>query len=154
MAKKANIGNLFSAILYILLGVVLVAFPGRALKWGMLVAGAFFLISGILDLVKKNFAGGLVSVLFGIIILVLGSLVLDIGLLVLGILIALKGIVDLINELKARRVTVLGILFPIITFIIGCALAFGNGFGWLILVVGIFLIVYGVLGLIACVTKK
>ena len=122
MAKKANSNNLFSAILYILLGIVLVAFPGSALKWAMLAAGIFFLVSGILDLVKKNWAGGIVSVVFGIVILVLGWFVLDIVLLVLGILIAVKGVVDLINELKARKVTVLGILFPVLTILLGCAL--------------------------------
>lgn len=153
MTKKAST-NLFSAILYILLGIVLIAFPESALKWAMLVAGIFFLISGVLDLIKKNWMGGIISVIFGIVILVLGWFIIDIVLLVLGILIALKGIVDLINEIKSKKVSVLGVLFPILTVVIGCALVFGNGLDWLIIGVGIFLIVDGVLGLIACLTKK
>jgi len=154
MAKKTkNNSNLFSAILYILLGVVLIAFRDQALGWAMTIAGVFFLVSGILDLVKKNWAGGAVSIIFGIAILLLGWLVMDIVLLVLGILIGVKGIVDLINALKASKVTVLGILFPILTIVLGCALAFGSGVVYVIIVAGALLIVDGVLGLIACLKK-
>ncbi len=154
MAKKTkNSANLFSAILYLVLGIVLIAFPGSALSWAMTAAGIIFIVSGILDIIKKNFVGGLVSLVFGIAILVLGWLFAKIVLLILGILIGLKGIVDLINALKASKVTVLGVLFPILTIVLGCALAFGNAIGWIIIVIGAFLIVDGVLGLIACLKK-
>ncbi|MBR2432454.1 MAG: DUF308 domain-containing protein, partial [Clostridia bacterium] len=118
MAKKID-SNLFSAILYIIVGILLIVFPGNAISWAMTVAGVVFIVSAILELVKKNWVGGIVSLIIGIAILVLGWLVLDIVLLVLGILIAVKGIVALINELKQKKVTVLGVLFPALTIIAG-----------------------------------
>ena len=153
MAKKATFGNLFSAILYIFLGVVLVAFPGSALKWGMLAAGAFFLISGILDLLKKNYAGGIVSIVFGIIILVLGWLVLDIVLLVLGILIAIKGVVAFLGVFKKGANNALELVFPILSVVIGLMLAFGNGLDILIIITGVLLAVDGAIGLVGSLKK-
>ena len=152
MAKKVDSG-LFSAILYILVGLLLIIFPGTALNWAMTIAGIVFVVSGILELVKKNWTGGAVSILIGVAILVLGWLALGIVLLVLGILIAVKGIVALINELKKKKVTVLGVLFPVLTIVAGIALAFGNGLDWLIIIGGIFLVVDGALGLIEALKK-
>ncbi|MBR6680372.1 MAG: DUF308 domain-containing protein [Clostridia bacterium] len=152
MAKKMDSG-LFSAILYIVVGLLLVIFPESALQWAITIAGVVFIVSGILELVKKNWAGGAVSIIIGIAILVLGWLVLDIVLLVLGILIAIKGIVALINELKKKKVTVLGVLFPVLTVVAGIALAFGGALHWLLIIGGIFLIVDGVLGLVEALKK-
>jgi len=152
MAKKVD-SSLFSAILYIIVGILLIVFPGDAIKWAMTIAGIVFIVSAIFELVKKNWAGGIVSAIIGVAILVLGWLVLDIVLLVLGILIAVKGIVALINELKKKKVTVLGILFPALTIIAGIALAFGNGARWVVIVGGVFLLIDGVLGLIEAIKK-
>lgn len=153
MAKKID-SNLFSAILYIIVGILLIVFPGNAISWAMTIAGVVFIVSAILELVKKNWVGGIVSLIIGIAILVLGWLVLDIVLLVLGILIAVKGIVALINELKQKKVTVLGVLFPALTIIAGISLAFGNGAQWVVIVGGIILLIDGVLGLVEALKKK
>ena len=152
MAKKIN-SNLFSAILYIIVGILLIVFPDDAISWAMTIAGIVFIVSGILELVKKNWVGGAVSAIIGIAILVLGWLALKIVLLVLGILIAVKGLVALINELKQKKVTVLGILFPALTIIAGIALAFGNGAHWVVIIGGVFLLIDGVRGLIESIKK-
>ena len=110
MAKKQN-SELFSSLLYIIIGVLLVVFRSQTLGWAMTIAGTFFVISGILDLVKRNWAGGAVSLIIGISILVLGWLAAAIVLLVLGILIAVKGIVALIDVLKKSRKNALDILW-------------------------------------------
>lgn len=152
MAKKVDSG-LFSAILYIIVGILLIAFPGDALKWAIYIVGGIFVVSGILELVKKNWAGGIVSLIIGAAIIVLGWLVFDIVLLILGILIAVKGLVALINELKRKQVTVLGILFPALTIIAGVALAFGDGIKWVVIIGGVFLLIDGILGLIEAIKK-
>ena len=59
MTKKSN-SELFSSLLYIIIGVLLVIFRSETLEWAMTIAGIVFLISGILDLVKKNWTGGAV----------------------------------------------------------------------------------------------
>ena len=152
MAKKQN-SELFSSLLYIIIGVLLVIFRSQTLGWAMTVAGAFFVISGILDLVKNNWAGGAVSLIIGISILVLGWLAAAIVLLVLGILIAVKGIVALINVIKRSRKNALDILFPVISVVVGIMLAFGNGLDIMIVIVGVLLAIDGVIGLLGSLKK-
>ncbi len=155
MAKKKSKvdSGLFSAILYILIGVLLIVFKSQTLGWAMTIAGVFFIISGVLELLKKNFVGGGVSLVIGIAILVLGWLAATIVLLVLGILIAIKGVIALIDALKKKKTTVLDVLFPILTVVIGLVLAFGNGLDLLLIICGAFLAVDGVLGLINALKK-
>ena len=148
MAKKKNGLDLSSPLLYIVLGALLVVFPGTALSWAMTIAGLFFLITGVLDVVKGKLISGIVGIIIGVAILVLGWLLVDIVLLVLGIMIALKGIIALIEELKKKKTNIIGIIVAIVTIVAGAALAFGNGLDLVITIVGIVLIVDGVLGLL------
>ena len=152
MAKKSN-SELFSSLLYIIIGVLLVIFRSQTLGWAMTIAGIVFIVSGILDLVKKNWTGGAVSLIIGIAILILGWVAAQIVLLVLGILIAIKGIVALIDVLKKKNKGILEILFPILSIVVGLMLAFGNALDIMIIIVGVFLIVDGVIGLLGS-TKK
>lgn len=147
MAKKTK-SELFSSILYIIIGVLLVIFRDQALGWAMTIAGIFFIVAGALDLVKKNWVSGAISLIIGIAILVLGWLAVTIVLLVLGILIAIKGVLALIEVLKKSQKNALEIVFPILTIVIGVALAVGSGVGLIIAIVGILLAIDGVLGLI------
>ena len=152
MAKKSH-SELFSSILYIIVGVLLMIFKAQTLGWAMTIAGAVFVISGVLDLIKQNWASGAVSLIIGISILVLGWLFAEIVLLVLGILIALKGVVALVDTLKASKKNALSLVFPILTIVGGLMLAFGNGLDIMILIVGILLAVDGVLGLVSSLKK-
>jgi len=153
MAKKTTSG-IFSAILYILVGVLLIIFPGDAIKIAMTVAGILFIISGILEAVKKNWGGGAVSIIIGIAILVLGNFLVDIVLLVLGILLAIKGIVDLIGAIvKKSKTTVLDIVFPILTTVLGVLLAFGGISHIIVIVAGALLILDGIVGIISAIKK-
>ena len=150
MEKKAK-NELFSSILYIIVGVVLAIFQSQTLGWAMTIVGAFFIISGVLDLIKQNWVGGAVSAIIGIAILVLGWLAVDIVLLVLGILMAIKGVIALIEIFKKDKKNALELIFPIGTIALGLLLAFGRGLDIIILVVGILLAVDGVLGLLGAV---
>ena len=150
MAKKAN-NELFSSILYIVVGVILAIFQGETLNWAMTIAGIFFIVSGILDLVKKNWQGGAISLVIGIAIIVLGWLAATIVILVLGILIAVKGVIALLDVFKKENKNALDFIFPVLTIVAGIALAFGTLVDILILIVGILLAIDGVLGLIASI---
>ena len=152
MAKKKN-SELFSALLYIVIGILLVVFKSQTLNWAMTIAGIVFVVSGILDLVKRNWSSGTVSLIIGIAILVLGWLAATIVLLVLGILITVKGIVALIDVFKKSQKNALEILFPILTVVVGIMLAFGNGLDIMLIIVGALLAIDGVLGLIGSLKK-
>ena len=64
--------NLFSAILYIVIGVLLIIFKSETIGWAMTIAGILFVVSGILDIIKKNYTGGGISLAIGLAILILG----------------------------------------------------------------------------------
>ena len=145
--QKKN-SELFSSILYIVIGVLLCIFRTETLGWAMTIAGVFFILSGALDLLKRNFVGGAISLGIGIAILVLGWALAGIVLLVLGILIAIKGLFSLIDVLRRSRKNALSLLFPVLTILVGLLLAFGNGLEIIIVVVGVLLAVDGVLGLL------
>ena len=154
MAKKKLFDtNVFSALLYVVLGLLLIIFPGDAISWTMTIAGIFFLIFGVLEVVKKNWFGGAVSIIIGIVILILGWKLLDIVLLVLGILVAIKGLIALFGALKKKKKNGLAILFAILTIVVGIVLAFGNGLGILVIIAGVILVINGVLGLLSTMKK-
>ena len=152
MAKKRN-SDLFSALLYIVIGVLLIVFRSQTLNWAMTIAGIVFIVSGILDLVKKNWAGGAVSLIIGIAILVLGWVAAAIVLLVLGILIAVKGVVALINVLKKGPKNALEVIFPILSIVIGVLIALGNGLDLLLVIGGVLLTIDGIIGLVGALKK-
>ena len=150
MAKKKN-SNLVSALLYIVIGVLLFLFPGDALKWAMTIGGAFFLICGIADLVRKYTSSGIINLVIGLIILLGGWLFLEIVLLVLGILIAIKGVFALLDALRGKK-SLIGAIFAILSIAVGVILAIGNTAETLttiLKVAGVLLVVDGVLGLFA-----
>lgn len=153
MEKKFH-SELFSSILYVIIGVLLIIFQSKTLEWAMTAVGVFFVVSGILDLVKQNWAGGAVSLIIGIAILVLGWLATAIVLLVLGILIAVKGVVALIEIIKNKPNNALEIVFPILTIVTGLVLAFGNGLNILIIITGILLAIDGAIGIVGSLTGK
>ena len=152
MEKKKN-SELFSALLYIVIGVLLVIFQSKTLEWAMTIAGIFFVVSGALDLIKKNFVGGAISLVIGIAILVLGWLATTIVLLVLGILIAVKGLFALIDVFKQSKKNALQLVFPILTIVVGLMLAFGNALDIFIIITGVLLAIDGVLGLFGSLKK-
>lgn len=142
-----------TSILYIAIGVLLAIFRSGSLDIAMTIAGVFFIISGVLDLVKKNYVGGAVSAGIGVAIILLGWLATKIVLLILGILIAVKGVIALIEVIKKASKNVLEMIFPVLSIVLGLMLAFGYGLDLIILIVGIVLAVNGVIGLLGALKK-
>ena len=153
MAIKKQNSEISSSLLYVLIGVLLIVFRSQTLGWAMTIAGIIFIISGVLDVIKKNWASGAVSLIIGIAILVLGWTATAIVLLVLGVLIAIKGVVALFAALKRSKKNIFAILFPILTIVVGIVLAFGNGLDIVLVVTGVLLAVDGVLGLLGSIKK-
>ena len=59
----------------------------------------------------------------------------------------------MIDALKQSNKSVLGILFPILSVVVGLMLAFGNALDIMIIIVGILLVVDGVIGLVGSLKK-
>ena len=152
MATKKN-SELFSSLLYIAIGILLAIFQGGVINWAIFVVGAIFIVFGILDVIKKNYSGGAISLIIGIAILLLGGLFKDIVFTVLGILIAVKGAVALFGAFKKSKKNALDFVFPVLTIVLGILLAFGGLVDKLILVAGILLIIDGVIGLVGALKK-
>ena len=151
MAKKSSIngGGIFTSLIYIVLGALLLLFPGEALKWAMMIAGIVFIVFGALELLKKNYIGGILSLIIGVAIMIFGLALTGLVMLVLGVLIAIKGALAVIAALKRKRKTLLSILFPCLTIVCGVVLAFGNALGTILMIGAILIILDGIFGLIA-----
>lgn len=152
--NRKNNSEIFSSLLYIIVGVLLIVFRSQTLNWAMTVVGVIFIASGILDVIGRNMTGGAVSLIIGIAVLVLGWIAAKIVLLVLGLLIAIKGAVALINLLKSGCRSALMLVFPLLSVVVGVMLAFGNGLDVMIMIVGVLLAADGVLGLAASLTNN
>ena len=153
MLKKLN-SELITSLLFILIGVLLVVFRDRTLGLVMTVAGAIFLISGVLELLKNNWTGGAVSLIIGLSIIVFGWILTGIVILIFGILIALKGLVALIEELRKFKKNALDISFAVLTIVIGLLLAFGELLSIMIAIAGVMLMFNGIVRLISAATKN
>ncbi len=152
MAKKKDNG-LLTSVLYIVIGALLIAFRNEMLQWAMTIAGIFFLVFGVLELIKMNWIGGAVSIIIGIVVLILGWTVTKIVLLVLGILLAIKGVVALFGAFGSKKNKVLNIIVALLTIVVGLIVAFGNALGYIVIIAGVMLIVDGVVGLVAGLKK-
>lgn len=147
MAKKQSL-SISSPLLYIILGALLVLFKNQMLGWAMTIAGIFFIVTGVMDVLKKNLSSGIVNLFIGVAIIAAGWLIAGVVLLVLGLFIAFRGVMDLLAVLKLKSKGLMKFLSPVLTIIVGLALAFGNGVGIIITVVGVLLILDGVLALL------
>ena len=147
MAKKLNL-NTSSPLLYIVLGALLVLFGNSMLGWAMTIAGIFFIVTGVLDILKGNLVSGIVNLFIGIAIIAAGWLIVDVVLLVLGLFIAFRGAMDLVPLLKNGVKDVVRYISPVLTVVVGLALAFGNGVEIIITIVGVLLIIDGALALL------
>ena len=155
MMKKID-KNLFSAILYIVIGALLAIFKGAVIGWAMYVLAAIFIISGVLDVLKKNYTNGGVSLVIGVAVIILQIVdAASIILKIIGILIAIKGVVALLETFKKKKTEVMEIVYTALTIIAGLLLIFATGdfVDIVLLIAGIILIVDGVLGLIPLLKK-
>lgn len=147
MAKKLNF-NASSPLLYIILGALLVIFQDKMLGWAMTIAGIFFIVTGVMDVLKKNLTSGIVNIFIGVAIITAGWLIASVVLLVLGLFIAFRGAMDLVPLIRNSIKDAVRYISPVLTVVVGLALAFGNGVSIIITVVGVLLIIDGALALL------
>ena len=147
MAKsksKKNNGDLFMALLYIVLGILFIVFRGGMLNWMMTIAGILFIVVGAVSLFTGDVIGGIIAIAIGILILVGGWLFVELVLLILGILLAIRGLVGLVASCKPF--SMIGVLFSILTVAVGVLLIVAHWvvLDWFFIVIGALLIVSGI----------
>lgn len=162
---KSKTGGLLRAVVAIVLGVIMVSFPGSSLVVIVKILAAFLIASGLVSLVfgivnRQN--GGLalmitntlVDIILGILIFMFPAEVASIVMFLLGLLIMFFGIFQIVVLMSANRVFPVGIwtfLLPVLCAAGGAMVMFHPfGLGSVItLVAGIALLVYGVSELMA-----
>lgn len=162
---KSKTGGLLRAVVAIVLGVIMVSFPGSSLVVIVKILAAFLIASGLVSLVfgivnRQN--GGLalmitntlVDIILGILIFMFPAEVASIVMFLLGLLIMFFGIFQIVVLMSANRVLPVGIwtfLLPVLC-VAGGAMVMFHPFGLgsvITLVAGIALLVYGVSELMA-----
>ncbi len=147
MATKKVSNNFMMAILYVVIGALLCIFKSNILSWIMTIAGALFIIAGLLDIFRhKNKKTGVINIVIGVAILVAGWLLLEIALIVFGVLIVINGLKELL-AIKSKKFK--AYLSPLVTILVGAMLVLAKWLvaDWFFIAVGVVFILNGVLAL-------
>ncbi|NCE73048.1 HdeD family acid-resistance protein [Odoribacter sp. Z80] len=128
----------YRAVLSIILGVVLVSWPGAALKYIIMLIGLIFLLTGLISYVTTNrerevrsryFApfSGIGSLILGLLLLCLPSSFLSIFMFVFGFILVVAAIGQFVTLAAARQfgpVSFVSYLFPVLIFVAGIVILF------------------------------
>ena len=128
----------YRAVLSIILGVVLVSWPGAALKYIIMLIGLIFLLTGLISYVMTNrerevrsryFApfSGIGSLILGLLLLCLPSSFLSIFMFVFGFILVVAAIGQFVTLAAARQfgpVSFVSYLFPVLIFVAGIVILF------------------------------
>ena len=150
-SKKPSADTFVMAILYIVIGILFIAFRSALLNWMLTVTGILAIAYGIYLIVKKQIVLGIIFVAVGIALILGGWLFLTIALIVLGVVLIIYGAKDLIALLQAKGKTpVFPVLVACLTILAGILLVVSKWafLDWFFIVIGAILIVDGVLALI------
>ena len=99
--NKITSNNLVNALIYAVIGILLIVLKGGSLGILMTVAGALLIVAGVLDIIReKDLTKGLIELILGIAIIVCGWIIADIVLLVFGIVLIVKGCMELYKNIK------------------------------------------------------
>lgn len=149
------------AIIALVAGIVLIAWPDTAVKTIIVILGAFLMAVGIVSVVLSNIGkwktektplltmNGLVDIVFGLVLVLFPTFFASIIMFLFGLLLLLFGLGELISLFQSRKVTDIPVTFfiaPIITTACGLIIFF-NPFStmeWLFIFFGIVLIFYSI----------
>ncbi len=157
MAKRRN-RSLISALksravlmslLYIIVGVLFIAFRTQMLNVMMTIIGVLFIIYGVADLlVMHNTVSGILGIAVGVVILICGSQFTTIVLIIFGVYLAIQGAINLLDSIRHNNL--LGTLFACLAIVVGIMLIIGQWFmvDWFFIVMGAVFIIDGFVGLV------
>lgn len=131
-------GALSRAILAIIVGLVLVIWPGVALKYIIMIIGAMFLVTGLIAFVVSNRNredhrrslvpfSGIGSMALGLLLLCLPSVFTTIFMFILGFILVFAAVGQFVSLAAARQfgvVSPVSYLFPVLILIAGIVVLF------------------------------
>lgn len=150
-SKKPSTDTIIMAILYIVIGILFIAFRSALLNWMLTVTGILAIAYGIYLIVKKQLVPGIIFTVIGVVLILGGWLFLTIVLMILGVLLIIYGVKDLVELLQAKGKTpVIPVIVSCLTIIAGILLVVSKWafLDWFFIVIGALMIVDGVLALI------
>lgn len=131
-------GAVCRAILSIVLGIILVIWPGAAIKYIIMLIGVLFLVTGFIAFVVSNRNredhkrslvpfSGIGSMVLGLLLLCLPSFFVTIFMFLLGFILVLGAVGQFVTLGSARRFGTVGLtdyIFPVIILIAGIVVIF------------------------------
>lgn len=152
--KTSN--KLLSAVLTIALGILFIILKANVVSIAMTLLGAALIVSGIIDLVHKQLAPGIVKAIIGVAVIVFGWTLMSIAIYIMAALLLAFGVVQLVQAIKEKQNNtmkkVLSFIEPVLMVVVACCLLFNQGgtIAWAFIVAGVVLIVEGIIALIGC----
>ena len=161
MKKKISGNEIVMASILVIVGALFMIFKGEIISIIMTILGIRMIVRGIFDLMRGYTMVGVVNIVFGALILGAGWLFITLALYILAACLLIAGIGELSGLLKERvkklnLAVILRIAQPVIYILVAICLFFNQGgaISWVFTVAGLFLIVDGILGLIAALDKR
>lgn len=128
----------YRAILSIILGLVLVVWPGAALRYIIMLIGVIFLVTGLIAFIVSNRNredhrkslvpfSGIGSMVLGVLLLSLPSTFAKVFMFILGFLLVLAAVVQFVTLSTARKfghISLIHYLFPVLILITGIIVLF------------------------------
>ena len=156
--KTSN--KLLSAVLTIALGILFIILKSDVVSIAMTLLGVALIISGVIDLLHKLIAPGIVKAVIGVAVIVFGWTLMSIAIYIMAALILAFGVVQLVQAIKEKQNNtmkkLLSFIEPALMVIVACCLLFNQGgtIAWVFIVAGVVLIIEGVIALIGCLKDK
>lgn len=158
MTKK---GNVFSAAISIVLGLMLLIMKDDVISIALTILGIAVIISAIVDFKNKMTNSAIIKAVIGVCILLFGWLFVNLALYILAAAIIISGLLQISDISKLSPVNLpakekaLLYLKPVLTVLAGACLLFNQGgtIAWVFTATGILLIAEGILDLVHSAKK-
>lgn len=157
--KKSGWTDIAISLIFILLGVMLIARPESIMSVIAILLGAIFIIMGILKGVdywssgrqdKYSFATAVILIIIGIVVMFCADLILSAFRILIGIWIIYTGIMNLQTTIVWRnyhsKLWILSIILAIILVIAGIFIIINSGS--ILQTIGIAILIYGIVNII------
>ena len=149
------------AAVTLVLGLLIVIWPGVAVRTLVMVIGAFLIAAGAISFIASYgdrkvegqspllILNGLVSIVFGLILIILPDFFVGIIMFLFGAILLLFGVMQIVNIINVRRVIKIqwiSYIVPILVCLCGIVIFFNpfNSLAAIFIFFGIVLIIYGV----------
>lgn len=160
--KSQSRNQLIAAILMTLLGILFIVLKNEVIRVGMTVLGVMLLVQALFDVIGKQYIPAAIKAVIGVLVIVLGWVFVKVAIYIMAAVLLIYAILQLVMVIRALPATnstlakILGFVQPVIYLVISCCLLFNQGgtMSWVFIISGIFLIIQGVLALIASLVNN